>query len=401
MKKLLALLFSILTILSLTACGGGGSDDGASVTPKYSKEYSYNETHHWREQTNGNGKTEYAEHTNRLGRCKCGGKYYFSDDVIYTLRYDVDKDGDPIINDETGEPNFYYAVTEYIGDFDSDVHIEIPATLCQPLPVFDENDENYDEVYAETILEYAREIEYPVLVIDANVFKPTGSKNSIESIKLNEGLKTIGGGAFSGSLITEIIIPNSVQGEIYNICSGCSALKRAVIGDGITNLRGYCFSSCSSLSEVIIGKNVTRLGTRNFYCCSNLGNLVIPKSVVNIPESHIASSLRYDSNRDGVVNDKDEKKYVTIFNQFQGASMGSPAGIFLEITEEEYNALLLPLVDRDPESGHPLDEDGNPISPSNYKQTTYGYVTGWNNNSKIYFKGQWTYDENGKPKKLI
>ena len=386
MKKFLALLLAIASIFSLVACSDS-TDDTQDVTPKYSSTYSYNETHHWREQTNGDGMTDYAEHQNKQGRCKCGGKYYFSDDVIYTLRYDADIEGYPILNEETGEPNFYYAVTEYLGEVDSDVHIEIPAYLYQPIPEFDENDEDYNEVYAETILEYAKEIEYPVLVIDKNVFKPTGNKYAIESIKLNEGLKKIGGSAFSGSSITEIIIPNSVEGAIYNICSGCPALRRAVIGDGVTNLEGYCFSSCSSLAEVILGKNVQRLGTRNFYCCSNIRYIVMPKSVVNIPESHIYT--------------KSAGKYVTIYNQFQGAAMGSPVGIYLEITEEEYNDLLLPLIERDPKTGYPLDEDGVPIditvTPNKFKQTTYGYVTGWNNNAKLYFKGEWHYDENGKP----
>ena len=381
MKRFLPLLFSIILIVTLfSGCSSGG--ESGPEEPRYASVYSYDEYGHWYAQLNGDGIKGYQEHANYRGRCKCGGKYYFSDDVIYTLRFDADKEGNPILNEETGEPNFYYAVTEYLGEYDSDTHIEIPAMLCQPLPVFDEDAEDYNEIYAETILEYAEEIEYPVLVIEASVFKPTGNKISIDSIKLNEGLKTIGNNAFVNSSIQELIIPNSVEGSIYNTCGGCASLRRVVIGDGVTSLRGYCFSSCTNLTEVVLGKNIKSMGSRNFYCCSNLGDIVIPKSLVSIPEGHIYSNAT--------------KKYVSIFNQFQGAAMGSPSALFLEITEEEYNALVIPQMPRDNETGYPLDQNGNPVEPSAYKATTYGLVEGWNNGSKLYFKGEWKY-VNGKP----
>jgi hypothetical protein len=62
MKKLLTIIMSVILSLSitssLTACGG--SDE-----PIYSETYTYNETHHWKPQINGDGDPiEYAEHYN-------------------------------------------------------------------------------------------------------------------------------------------------------------------------------------------------------------------------------------------------------------------------------------------------------------------------------------------------
>lgn len=383
MKKVLAFLFSLTIILTcLAACSGGGDVGGdvgggeqnpPAVTPDepvYSTEISFDETGHYYAQLNGDGKKDYKPHYIMRGKCLTCGYYAKTDDIRYELKYEI-------VN---GEPEFYYAVAEYLNvGMEYDIHIEIPVTHKQNAPVYTgESDDNYDAIIAENA-EVISATEYPVLEISDWVF----NKKDLQSIKLNEGLKTIGNGAFAYTSIKSLVIPNSVVGKITQLCVGCTMLKSVVIGDGITLMDYYNFTYCSQLQNVKIGKNVTEIRERNFYECVNIEYLVIPKSVISIPESEI-----YFKNVD---------KYIAINNLFQGGTPPSQ-GIYFEITKEEYNALCIPLLERDKETGLTVDPiTKQPIPFEEFEYTSYGYVEGWCANSKLFFLGEWEYDENGKP----
>ena len=83
MKKILLILLISLFSVQLFGCSGDGED--AEVKPEYSSVYSMNDGYHWRAQTNGAGRTDYAEHENNGGKCVCG-KYY---DASSALTYGV------------------------------------------------------------------------------------------------------------------------------------------------------------------------------------------------------------------------------------------------------------------------------------------------------------------------
>lgn len=380
MKKLSLLL--ILLILTLTAC----SMNIEIIVPIYSEELSFNEEGHYYAQINGNGMKDFTPHQNEYGKCRYCKYYFETDDLVYKLKYEI----------KDGEPKFYYAVSEYLyktrGAY---THIEVPVYHKQDAPVYqDEFDENYDPI----IEEYSNVIsatEYPVLEIESNVFNNT----TLESIKLNEGLRTIGNAAFAYTAIKEIVIPNSVEGGIAEICVGCNWLETAIIGDGITLMDYYNFTYCYELTTVKLSKNTTEIRERNFYACGKIEYLIIPKSVVSIPEGQI-----FDPSVDRVVllNDLFQK--------------GNPPknGIFFEITEEEYNNLYLDKLERDVETGLPIDPITGELPPhtidpvtkritllEEYKYTSYGYVDGWCSSATLYFKGEWEYNQEGEPIPLI
>ena len=404
MKKIFLILLSLLISLSVVGCstegdfpgvdnGGnnGGLPGGTPDEPEWAQEYSFDNYYHWYAQLNGTGKKGMQEHENMSGKCYYCDYYFPTESLGYGIRYKMVDD----------VPEFYYVVTEYKSDdSNADLHIEIPVMHKQDAPVFEYDSEYYVgmpdyagiapsqfEEYMAVVEEYADVIsanEYPVLEIADSVFAGNvPGKQTLESIKLNEGLKKIGRSVFTNTFLTKAVIPNSVEGKLYNTFGGCVTLTEAVIGDGVTVIDGYCFSTCTALRYVTLGKNVREIQRRAFYSCKNIQYIVMPKSVVSIPEGQIES---------GAV-----KKWVTMNNLFQGGY--APAyGIFFEITKEEYEDLLIPLMPRDPETGSPIDPETGEIIPFSY--TTYGYVEGWCYDAKLYFKGEWEYTSAGHPKPI-
>ena len=145
-----------------------------------------------------------------------------------------------------------------------------------------------------------------------------------------------------------------------------------MLGDGIKILGGYVFANCKNLSEVVFGNNIEEIWVRAFYECKSLNEIVLPKSLVYIQE--------------GDIYDKNVGKKVSLNRMFPNAST-----IYLDITKEEYRALVVPLFERDVVTGE--------IIPDNIQRKP-GYCEGWAGMADILYKGEWAYDANGKPYEL-
>jgi len=204
----------------------------------------------------------------------------------------------------------------------------------------------------------------------------TYNQIKIKSIKLNEGLLEIRDWAFKNSEITELVIPNSVTNEffksvsgtygtIYNVCG--NKLDRFETG-GIKVLGSYNFAN--GTKEVILGNGLKTIMPRAFYEIYSLEYLVIPASVNKIPEGTVSVSDNYPK--------------MAIIKMLPDRSTTK---IFMEITKAEHDALLVDQRKRDLQ--------GNVLDP--LPENSVGFVKGWSGNNQIYFKGEWHYDENGKP----
>lgn len=101
---------------------------------------------------------------------------------------------------------------------------------------------------------------------------------ALSRITLPEGLESIGSLAFYYCALTEIVIPDSVHdtqitvtdsegnahtqtvfGLGYGAFHTCMALKKAVVGRGITNIRAGVFGYCNSLEEIYIPSSVIKI----------------------------------------------------------------------------------------------------------------------------------------------
>jgi hypothetical protein len=187
MKKILVLFLSLITLFSLVACAGGeeGGDDADNGKPRYEAEYTFDETHHWREQINGYGKTDYEEHENDQGRCECG-LYY---DCTHMLDFQKVKLGDVEGYMVTGyKDEDYFGANLYL-------HYDVPTHYQG------EDDEE----------------PLPVISLGPGAFS-VGTVNAVNyndvpifSVRLHEGLLEIQDWCFKGSEITELIIPDGVS----------------------------------------------------------------------------------------------------------------------------------------------------------------------------------------------
>lgn len=61
-----------------------------------------------------------------------------------------------------------------------------------------------------------------------------------------------------------------------------TAIKNAIIEDGVTNIYGYAFYYCSNLESVTIGNGVTQIEEYAFYKCTALESVQLPKNIQSI-----------------------------------------------------------------------------------------------------------------------
>ena len=125
----------------------------------------------------------------------------------------------------------------------------------------------------------------------------------LSNIKLNEGLASIGTGAFANcksSVSGSIYIPQSVvsiendafNGTRYDVaesnaqseilpmnCFANSSIRICTLSDGLETIGKGCFSSCSVMSSINIPKTVRNIGDNSFYYCSSLKNIRFESSI--------------------------------------------------------------------------------------------------------------------------
>ena len=82
-------------------------------------------------------------------------------------------------------------------------------------------------------------------------------KNDLKDVVLGEGIKTIGQYAFSGSSLTYVQLPTTLQSINYNAFSSCSLLREVKTTElkskgsyALESIDGYAFSHCTSIESV-------------------------------------------------------------------------------------------------------------------------------------------------------
>ena len=104
----------------------------------------------------------------------------------------------------------------------------------------------------------------------------------IESVRIDEGVTSIGGWAFTNCVLTSVMIPDSVTSIACGAFSECRSLASVTIPDSVTSIGGYAFRGCTGLTSVTIPDSVTSIDGYAFRGCTGLTSVTIPDSVTSI-----------------------------------------------------------------------------------------------------------------------
>ena len=105
----------------------------------------------------------------------------------------------------------------------------------------------------------------------------------VTDLVIPNSVTSIGGYAFYGcSSLTGVMIPNSVTSIGDDAFSGCTGLTNVTISNSVTSIGASAFSGCSSLASITIPNSVTNIEAVAFYWCSSLTSVTIPNSVMSI-----------------------------------------------------------------------------------------------------------------------
>lgn len=108
-------------------------------------------------------------------------------------------------------------------------------------------------------------------------------KKLVQSVKIQEGVNSIGGSAFSGcTALVSIEIPDSVKSIGSQAFTSCYKLKSVKIPNGVTSIGLMAFWDCLDLASIEIPNSVTSINNFAFVGCRSLTSIEIPNSVTSI-----------------------------------------------------------------------------------------------------------------------
>ena len=108
-------------------------------------------------------------------------------------------------------------------------------------------------------------------------------RSNLAIIYIPDNVTSIGTGAFADcDNLTNITIPDSVMSIGSYAFSGCTNLSNVTIPDGVTSISDHMFLSCDALTSVTIPNGVESIGDDAFNGCTSLANVTIPDNVTSI-----------------------------------------------------------------------------------------------------------------------
>ena len=116
------------------------------------------------------------------------------------------------------------------------------------------------------------------------------NRDFVKTIKISDGVTSIGSYAFGYCSITSVTIRDSVTIIGDWTFAYCNSLMSVTIGDSVTSIGDRAFSDCRSLKSVTIGNSVTSIGDSAFYGCSSLKSVTISNSVTSIEDNAFKGS---------------------------------------------------------------------------------------------------------------
>ena len=110
-----------------------------------------------------------------------------------------------------------------------------------------------------------------------------------------QAVTMIAGGAFVGTSIESLVIPDSVKFVVARAFYGCDQLKTVDFGDGIIEIQEEAFYKCTALESIILPKNLETIGEGAFYGCTSATEIYIPKTLTNWKNGGYSHPTFYES----------------------------------------------------------------------------------------------------------
>lgn len=106
--------------------------------------------------------------------------------------------------------------------------------------------------------------------------------SDLTSLDIPNSVTTIGSGAFLTCSFTSVVIPNSVTTIGEAAFYGCSDLTTITLPNTITTIQRSTFQGCYQLTSITIPNSVNTIGENAFKDCTSLTSINIPNSVNSI-----------------------------------------------------------------------------------------------------------------------
>ena len=198
--------------------------------------------------------------------------YNYSEKDGVTLSGDVSSDGDGSIVEDSNaglydaEGNLLYSWDTLVNDYGINVETDyVYKDSEDEIQFYDGLSQAMMPGY---ILSNNADLKNGVkLVVGSNVSKIGSAafmmNTSLTSIELQDGVESIGFGAFVSSNLVNIKMPNTITDIGEGVFSSCESLDTVVIPSGVTVLREGLFQD-AKLNSVVIPKSVTKFENMSF-----------------------------------------------------------------------------------------------------------------------------------------
>ena len=125
-----------------------------------------------------------------------------------------------------------------------------------------------------------------VTVICDNAFSYFGENNTLTSITLPKGLKTIGDSAFNEcKSLTSITLPEGLKTIGSKAFRECYSLTSITLPKGLKTIGNYAFNKCESLTSITLPEGLKTIGDGAFCLCESLTSITLPEGLKTIGDS--------------------------------------------------------------------------------------------------------------------
>lgn len=108
---------------------------------------------------------------------------------------------------------------------------------------------------------------------------------NISRLRVAGGITAIGEGAFQdGNLLTEIILPSTVERIEKRAFAGCKWLREVRGAENVREVGDRAFSGCGALERADFSERFCRMGTGAFENCTSLQEILVSDEMEEIPD---------------------------------------------------------------------------------------------------------------------